>query len=252
MAKNKNVTTKAGDTAFLHNNLSFSAREQYKMLRTNLNFVLPEDAAKTPIIGVTSSIRGEGKSITSINLAFSLADDGKKVLLIEADLRLPSVCQKMNCKTKVGLTDVLCNNDANQQVNILKVGEDVKLYVLGAGKIPPNPSELLGSKKMEKLLHAMSEEFDIIILDLPPVNIVTDALAVSHLLTGMILVVRNDYVTKHELDDCVRQLNLAGAKVLGTVMNCATDASKSYGRYRYIYKNRYDYKYGYYRKNSYK
>ena len=104
-------------------------------------------------------------------------------------------------------------------------------YVMMSGNIPPNPSELLGSAKMEKMLHMMADRFDFIIIDLPPVNVVTDALAISKLISGMILVVREEYVEKRELDNCVRQLKLSNVNVLGCVMNNSKDEKAAYGKY---------------------
>ena len=222
----------------LHKNLGFAAMEQYKLLRTNLSFVLPEDV-KCPIIGVTSSVRGEGKSTTAVNLAYVLAADKKKVLLIDGDLRLPSIAKKMDVPGTYGLTNLLMNYDVE---NLEQFRSNVldRWYVMPAGNLPPNPSELLGSHKMQKLLGFLSEKFDYIILDLPPVSVVSDALAVSRLITGMILVIREDYTDKKDLEACVRQLDLSNVKVFGCVWNEAKEGGttkyKHYsGKYRYGY-----------------
>ena len=223
----------------LHKNLGFAAMEQYKLLRTNLSFVLPEDI-KCPVIGVTSSGRGDGKSTTSVNLAYVLAADKKRVLLIDCDLRLPSLAKKMGIHGNPGLTNLLVSFDLSDleqfRSNVLE-----NWYILPSGVLPPNPSELLGSQKMQKLLKLLSEQFDYIILDLPPVSVVADALAVSKLVTGMILVVRQDYTDKKDLEICVRHLELSGVNVIGCVLNDNKD--KSLGR-RYRYSNHYHYAYG--------
>ena len=112
-----------------------------------------------------------------------------------------------------------------------------------AGEIPPNPSELLGSHRMEKLLIALREQFDYIIIDLPPVNIVSDALSVSPLISGMVVVVREEYTEKKELTRCMRQLSLSSVNVLGCVLNEAKAYGSSYGKYK-----KYKY-YRYYRTN---
>lgn len=226
MAKTKKHQLAVTDKKTLHQNLSFVAKEQYKMLRTNLNFVLPDDL-KCPIIGITSSVRGEGKSTTAINLAYALAEDGKTVLLIDGDLRLPSIAKMLGYKNQPGLTDFLQGGDTK----VYKTNIHENWYVMMSGNIPPNPSELLGSAKMEKMLHMMADRFDYIIIDLPPVNVVTDALAISKLISGMILVVREEYVEKRELDNCVRQLKLSNVNVLGCVMNNAKDEKAAYGKY---------------------
>ena len=215
----------------LHKNLKFNATEQYKLLRTNISFTLPEDV-KCPVIGVTSSVRGEGKSTTAINLAYVYAESGKKVLLIDGDLRLPSVAKKMNIDGLTGLTNFLM--DSNKiMIEQYRTAVNDKWYVVPCGPIPPNPSELLASKKMEKLLKMLSEYFDCIIIDLPPVNIVSDAVAISKYLTGMILVVRQNYTEKDEFENCKRQLKLSNVNVLGLVMNGVNNGSSYYRNYKY-------------------
>lgn len=214
----------------LHKNLTFTATEQYKLLRTNLSFTLPTEI-KCPIIGVTSSMRGEGKSTTAINLAYVLAESGKKVLLVDGDLRIPSIAKKMGLESTPGLTDLLMGYEA-QQMSSFKTDIIDNWYVIPSGELPPNPSELLGSRRMESILKIMSEKFDYIIVDLPPVNIVSDALAISNLITGMIVVIREDYTEKKELEFCFRQLNLSNVNVLGCVLNESESTSGARGKYK--------------------
>lgn len=234
----------------LHKNLDFAATEQYKLLRTNLSFTLP-DEKKCFVIGVTSSVRGEGKSTTSINLSYVLAEAGKKVLLVDGDLRIPSIAKKMDLQRTPGLTNLIIDGNYDQIENY-RAEEFEKWYIVPAGDLPPNPSELLGSRKMEKFINAVSEDFDYIIIDLPPVNIVSDTLAISRLLDGVLLVVRQDYTSKKDIDDCVSQLKLSNVKVLGFVMNVIRGEGAGYRyRYRYGYRRyskyykKYGYKYGY-------
>ena len=230
----------------LHKNLEFTATEQYKLLRTNLEFTVPE-GTKCPVVGVTSSMRGEGKSTTAVNLSYVLAEKGSKVLLIDGDLRIPSVAKKMNIPGTPGLTDVLMGK--NDQIENYKSSLLDTWYIMPSGDIPPNPSELLGSKRMESALATLREMFDYIIIDLPPVNIVSDALSIANLITGMIVVIREEYTEKKELELCFRQLKLSNVNILGCVMNETTSGSSSYGKYkRYKY---YKY-YRYYYKNEYK
>jgi len=214
----------------LHRNLEFTATEQYKLIRTNLDFTLHEDE-KCPVIGVTSAMRGEGKSTTAINLSYVLAERGSKVLLIDGDLRIPSIAKKMGIKSTPGLTDVLMNKEPVQlsdyQSDLLE-----SWYVIPSGEIPPNPSELLSSKRMESVLKVLKEHFDYIIIDLPPVNIVSDAVAISSFITGIIVVIREEYTEKKELEHCFRQLKLSDVKVLGCVMNETKSGSSSYGKYK--------------------
>ena len=215
----------------LHKNLEFTAREQYKLLRTNLSFTLPEDE-KCPIVGITSSTRGEGKSTTAVNLSYVLAESGKKVLLIDADLRIPSIAKKMRIASSPGLTDLL-------KIGGIELLADFEFmhynnwYIMPSGELPPNPSELLSSSKMGKLLEGLKEIFDYIIIDLPPINLVSDALAISKYITGMVLVIREDYIEKPELEAGVRQLRLSNVKLLGCVLNETTSGKGYYSKYKY-------------------
>ncbi len=218
----------------LHKNLEFTAVEQYKLLRTNLSFTLPENE-KCPIIGITSAMRGEGKSTTAVNLAYVIAESGKKVLLIDGDMRIPSIAKKMGIENAFGLTDLL-KGAGSIQMNDFKYAEFNNLYIMPSGALPPNPSELLGSARMKNILKSFSESFDCIILDLPPVNLVSDALAVSKYISGMVVVIRADYSEKRELENCFRQLRLSDVNVLGCVVNDYKGGRSSYGKYKRYYK----------------
>lgn len=220
----------------LHQNLKFTATEQYKLIRANLDFTLPDDE-KCPVIGVTSSMRGEGKSTTAVNLSYVFAEKGHKVLLIDADLRIPSVAKKLGIESSPGLADLLRGKGAQIfefQSLLLK-----NWFVLPSGDIPPNPSELLGSARMKNVLDQLREIFDYIIIDLPPVNIVSDAVSISSLISGMIVVIREEYTEKKELERCFRQLKLSNVNVLGCVMNVAKSGSGSYGKYKKYKKYKY-------------
>jgi capsular exopolysaccharide synthesis family protein len=223
----------------LHKNLEFTATEQYKVIRANLDFTLPEDE-KCPVIGVTSSMRGEGKSTTAVNLAYVFAEKGSRVLLIDADLRIPSIAKKLDIESSPGLADLLRGRGA--QVSAFKSPLLNNWFVLPSGDIPPNPSELLGSSRMASILAKFREMFDYIIIDLPPVNIVSDAVAISSLISGMIVVIREEYTEKKELERCFRQLKLSNVNILGCVMNEAKSGSGSYGKYKkYKYYKYYKY-----------
>lgn len=228
----------------LHKNLEFVATEQYKLVRTNLDFVIPE-GTKCPVIGVTSSMRGDGKSTTAINLSYVLAERGSKVLLIDGDLRIPSIAKKMGIPPSPGLTHFLINKDI-QEIDKFKTDVLDNWYIMPSGSIPPNPSELLGSKRMESALAVLKDTFDYIVIDLPPVNVVSDALSISNLITGMIIVIREEYTEKKELERCFRQLKLSNVNILGCVMNEAKTMSENGGKYK-RYKN-----YRYYHRNEYK
>ncbi len=215
----------------LHKNLEFTAIEQYKLLRTNLSFTLPEDV-DCPIIGVTSAMRGEGKSTTAVNLSYVMAESGKKVLLIDGDMRIPSVAKKMDIDNSFGLTDLL-RGAGSIQMNNFKSNDLSNWYIIPSGALPPNPSELLGSARMKNILKSFSESFDCIIIDLPPVNLVSDALAISKFISGMIVVIREDYTEKKEIETCFRQLKLSDVNVLGCVINQHDSGAGAYSKYKY-------------------
>lgn len=247
MAKRKessrHLPKKAVDQSLLCNGLSFAAAEAYKLLRTNLMFSMPDKPCR--ILGVTSSVRGEGKSTTSVNLAYTIAQAGKRTLLIDADMRLPSVATKLNISSDPGLSNLLAGL-ASENEALRKSDYFDNWYILPAGTIPPNPSELLGSEKMHSLLERFSEIFDVIIIDLPPVNIVADALVISSWTDGLIVVVRENYSDRKALGACMYQIRQIGSKFLGFVMTDADVGEKSYKRYgKYGHRYGYGYSYGY-------
>lgn len=213
----------------LGENLSFAAAEAYKLLRTNLGFSLSDNSG-CKVIGVTSAMKGEGKSTTSINMAYTMAQNGGRVLLMEADLRLPTVAKRLGLKQKPGITNLLVGqvpgNDILQRTNLIS-----NLWVAAAGDIPPNPAELLGSANMKKTIQTMADAFDVIIVDLPPITAVTDAVLVSKIVDGMVVVVRQNYCDRDSLEEVVRQLRFADAKILGFVMTGADNQKKNYRRY---------------------
>ena len=153
---------------FIGSKLNFEGRESYNLLRTNLMFSVKRNDRNARVIGITSSVHGEGKSLTTINLAYSLAESGQKVILVECDLRLPTIRKKLGLPKSTGLSNLLAginSENATLHKNVLIS----KLDVVQAGDIPPNPSELLGSKQFAMLVDNLASEYDVVILDLPPV-----------------------------------------------------------------------------------
>lgn len=229
----------------LHKNLGFVAAEQYKLLRTNLQFTLP-DEEECRVVSITSSVRGEGKSTTAINLAYSLSESGKKVLLIDADMRLPSVAKKLDMQQTPGLSNILTDR-TKAEIPLYKSPHSENWFILPSGDVPPNPSELLGSKRMNNLLDTLKERFDFIIIDLPPVNIVSDAMVLAPVVHGLIVVIRAGYTERKELNNCTRQINLSDTKLLGFVVNDAINGETTYGKYKY---KKYKYYKNYYKNNT--
>ncbi len=225
----KPISVPSESNVMLHKKLNFGATEAYKLLRTNLMFTMPTGDRKCRVIGVTSSQRGEGKSTTAINLSYTIAETGKRVLLIDADMRLPSVAKKLQIRANPGLSNILAEDlDSKEIIRVSDVL--VNWCILTAGDIPPNPTEMLGSEQMKNLINELAERYDYIIIDLPPVNIVSDALVISSLLDGMIVVVREDYTKRRELSNCIRHLELSNVKVLGFVMNVTSETKSYYGK----------------------
>lgn len=221
--------------------LSFAASEAYKLLRTNLLFALP-DEQKCRVVGITSSLGGEGKSTTSLNLAYMLAETGRKVLLVEADMRLPTISKRLGRKADCGLSNLLAGLKREEEV-LQPSGIQENLVILPSGDIPPNPSELLGSPFMEKAVRRLAQDFDFILLDLPPVNAVSDALVVTKVTDGILLVVRQDYANRRALNEAVRQLQYVEAKLLGFVMTYSGAGRGGYKSYKSYQKGGYGYGY---------
>jgi len=188
--------------------------ESFRALRTNLQFL---DMGGRASFVVTSSIPSEGKSTTTINLAIALADAGKRVALLDTDLRKPKVAEYLSIEGGAGLTDVLIGRAKVNEVMLPWGGRS--LYVLPAGKIPPNPSELLGSAQMGTLLSMLEKDFDVVLCDAPPLLPVTDAAILARVTSGALMVVAVGKTTKHQLTGATEALNAVGAKLAGFVMS---------------------------------
>ncbi len=203
------------------------AAESYRTLRTNLQYSSFDENYK--VIVVTSSEPGEGKSTTAGNLALSIAQGDKKVALIDCDLRKPSLHKKFGLSNTTGLSDVIVGKE-----NISIVGHryNNNLTVLTSGKIPPNPSEMLGSKSMKALIEALKKVFDYVILDTPPVQAVTDAQILSTRADGTLLVIRAEKTKKDSVINSVNLLKKVNANIIGTILN-GIDAKN--GSYYYYY-----------------
>ena len=217
--KNKVEPSIEEEIATIGNNRSFAMAEAHKRLRTNIIFSFADDS-ECHIIGVTSAMAHEGKTTTSINLAYDLMKAGKKTLLIDADMRMSRIPKLLNMEAAPGLSNMLVGKNSDR--NVIRTSETLdKLQLITCGDIPPNPTELLSSKRFEMMLNALKEAYEYIVIDLPPVSEVSDAIIASKLVDGMIVVVRQDYVDKRILDDTIHQLNLSGVRILGLVMTCA-------------------------------
>ena len=230
---------------------NFFIREAYKTLRTNTMFALAgQEGCK--ILLVTSALQGEGKSISALNLAISFAEAENRVLLIDCDLRRPKLARLLRKSSRVGLSNVLL--DPSQLGEVILPGGVDRLDVILSGDIPPNPSELLGSARMESLLAHLRKRYDYVILDTPPVNMVTDAVVLAPKSDGVLFVVRAGQSERGPVSHAVEQLEYAHAKILGFILGDVNgDGTRyGYGKYKYQYHKysrygygRYGYGYGY-------
>lgn len=224
--------------------LSFAAKEAFKRLRTNLVMAFPTEDTSCHLIGVTSAQPSDGKSTIAINLAYSLAELGKRTLLIDADMRRSSIHVKARIEKTPGLSNLM--TDSNSITAALRQYESstgISFSIIPGGDVPPNPSELLNSKRMETLLQTLATAYEYIVIDLPPIGAVVDAVSVARAIDGMLVVIRENACPKGLLADCMQQLDYAGVNVLGFVVNGALEGSGK--KYQYG-KSGY---YGYY--NSY-
>ncbi len=230
----------------LDDRTNFFIREAYKTLRTNVEFSIP-DKEGCKVITVTSSMQSEGKSITGSNLALSYARADKRTVIVDCDLRRPKLSRLFSIRAKVGLTDVFL--DPSKLDEAINHFGNTGLDLIAAGSIPPNPSELLGSARMQKILDQLKQRYDYVILDTPPVNMVTDSVILANMSDGVLFVVRAMRSERGSVVHAVDQLSYAKVKILGFVLNGVEQAGglygkyKGYGRYGY-YGKKYGYGYG--------
>lgn len=202
--------------------------EQYRTIRTNLEFKMIDSEFKT--ILVTSAEAGAGKSTLMANLSVVFAQQNKKVLIIDADLRKPTAHITFKLDNRLGLTTVL--SQGTELERALKATRIAKnLNVLTSGPIPPNPSELLGSRKMEELIAEASEKFDIILIDAPPVVSVTDAQILSRVIDGVIVVAHANQTKKEDLQKAKKLLDQVHANILGCVISDYESTNTAYAYY---------------------
>ena len=209
---------KYGVALITKNDPKSAISEQYRTIRTNLKFSFMKDNFK--ILTVMSALPSEGKSTVSANLAVSWAEQGRKTLLIDADLRRPTVHQTFKVSNKYGISNIITSSASSVNISemIDKTDNDY-LDILTSGPIPPNPAELLESERFARLLEFLKEKYDFIILDAPPVDTVTDGQIVAAKADGVALVVPQRIARKDAVLQAVRLLNKVDANILGVIMN---------------------------------
>ncbi len=222
----------------------FAVREAYRSLCTNVLYLPIEDKCKK--IVMTSAISGEGKTSTSINFALTLSEHSaeQRILLIDCDMRKSRASQifpGINIEA-TGLTEYLLGLDKTP--NIQKI-DGTKLSVLTAGGESLNPAGLLNSTKMRELMRELEEDYDYIIIDTPPVNVVSDALVLKELINGYIITVRADYSDINELSDSIEAINAAGGEIFGIVLGAVNFKSQRKYKKYYSKYSKYGYSYGY-------
>ncbi len=219
----------------INENTSFSIKEEYKTLRTNVLFSFPSAGCK--VIGISSALPLEGKSINCLNLAITFAQTNVRVLLIDCDMRMPSQASLFAFDATPGISNVLIGMNTLEEA--IRKTEFSNVDVLLSGDIPPNPSELIGSESMSKLINELSKHYDYIFVDLPPINVVSDTAIMSKYLSGLILVVRSAASKRENVIKAISKLELANTNIIGVLLTCVKNKplfDKKYKNYRKYYK----------------
>ena len=207
----------------------YAAKEAYRTIRTNLMFSLAKSGCRTILF--SSSIQGEGKTTSSANVAFALAQSNKKVLLLDMDLRKPYLHRLVKKPCAPGMTNFLSGFNTLEEV--LHQNLYPNLDVICAGTISPNPAEMIASEGVVKLLNEMKECYDFIILDTPPITLVSDALTLMQYTDGIVLVSRPRYTNKNDLKKAISQVEFVGGKILGVIANGVQEEKRGYGYKKY-------------------
>lgn len=226
-AKKNLKTSREKRTLITTANPKSAISEQYRTIRTNIQFSMIDSSFK--VLACTSPSPGEGKSTTIANLAVTFAQQGQKVLLVDTDLRKPTIHQIMSISNRQGLTNLITKK-VNMKEAIVSTRIN-NLSVLPSGPIPPNPSELLGSARMTELLEKLSENFDLILFDTPPVLAVTDAQILGNRCDGVVLVIKSGQTEKKNLVKAKELLDRAQVNMIGVIINGADAKSADYQYY---------------------
>jgi capsular exopolysaccharide synthesis family protein len=215
------------------NNPKAPATEAFRELRTNLQYAAVDKELKT--IVVTSPTMGDGKTVTAVNLAVTLSRSGSKVLIIDADLRKPKVHLYFGVDNKEGLTNVLTSDKDRSKINTIEYDKNTNLQILTSGPVPPNAAEILNSKRMIQLLEKLKEEYDIIIIDTPPIGQVTDAAILAGVTDGTILVLASNETRIEITKRAKKALDSVNASITGVVLTKIDNKRISYYSYSYKY-----------------
>lgn len=226
----------------------FAIKEAYNAIRTKLMFT--GKGEKCPVFAVTSSVTHDGKTTNAVNLAISIAFAGKKVLLIDGDMRKPTVYRYFNTENANGLSEILAG--LTNEVHIRKTDVD-NLHILNSGLVPPNPAELFSSKQMDTLLDYVRKYFDFVIIDTPPINVVTDAATIAEKVTGYVYVVQSGKNHYYEVSYGLSAIQEMGGSIVGLILNDPNGKgsnrfgyrkNRAYANRRSYYHRGYNYGYG--------
>lgn len=238
MKAKKHSRSRSTETALLNESSPFAVKEAYKHICMNMMFSINSRGEPSKVFVITSAVAGEGKSTTSANLALSFASMGKNVLLIDADMRRSAQQKIWNFPESNGLSNLLSG-----------VGE-CKIYgipalpvsIIGSGDIPPNPSELLSAALFSKVIARLKKSYDYILIDTPPINLVSDTQIVLKQADGVVLVVSSGTTDKRELNYALKLIAHSNAKCCGFILNKINPKRTDYG-YSYTHSYGYDYDY---------
>lgn len=226
--KERNKRLAGNSSVLLSDNIPFSVSESYKGIRTNILHILRNSEKKS--FAITSPSPGSGKTTVTVNLGITFAQLGKKTVIIDADMRKPMIAKLFSIQSVKGLSEYLSGENDDVELNPMVYPG---LYAVTAGKIPHNPSELLSSGRFSELLNRLSEEFEYILVDTPPVGMVTDAAVISDSVSGMVVVIKQNHTYKDRFDKTIENLKKVDANIIGYVLNAVDE-------------NKYSYKYGHY------
>ncbi len=227
-------------------NMPFAYVEAYKSLRTNLKFIMATENINS--IAITSALQNEGKSNVSVNLAVTMAEEGKHVLIVDGDLRKSTLQKFFKLRgIKHGITSYLAGECGLDEAIVHIDASNVD--VLPVGTVPPNPTELLAMPRMKKLLDRLKQIYDCVIVDTPPINVVTDAAIIGNMVDGTVLVVRANYCPAEIVAAAKKKLEDVNIRLLGAILT-RLDLRETYGRGSYYYS--YYYKYYSYKNYGYK
>ena len=237
--ENKNLIPEKN--SFSKRNIAFRVAEAYKTIRTNLLFTLAN--ADSKVVVFSSAEPSAGKSTLCSNLSIVMAQTGAKVLLIDADMRKPVQHRNFRVSKTLGLSKILGNLNSIEDCIHKNITENLDL--ISSGSIPPNPSELLGSKRMEELLATVEGQYDYVFIDSPPLGVVSDALVIAPKSAGVVMVARQKQTTYDELAECIEAVKQINANVLGVVVTDVHTQTAGYMRYENKrYYRSYNYEYG--------